>query len=305
MKIGLGTAQFGMDYGITNALGRLPPESAGEILGHAADSGIDLIDTAAAYGESEGVLGAVLWPGHPFRIVSKVPPLRQPGGSPKRAGDRLRESVAASLRRLRQDRLYAMLLHRADDLLQADGPEVLASLVAVKNEGLVERIGISVYRAEELDAVLSIFTPDIVQLPINILDQRLIRSGHIRKLADASVEIHARSILLQGVLLADPQLLPDHFAPYVPLLRRFRESALDRGLVPLEMAVGFVCSVPEVHCAIVGVTTTAELDEIVRASHRGGRLEMDWSSYRCDDESLVNPSLWPHRPSQRGARAAV
>lgn len=305
MKVGLGTAQFGMDYGITNAAGRVLPANAGHILRRAADSGVDLIDTAAAYGESEAVLGDLLWSGHPFRLVSKVPPLTQRDGYFNDAATRVRASVTASLRRLRQDRLYGMLFHRVADLLNADGRAVLAALIDVKSEGLIEKIGVSVYAAEEIDAVLELLTPDIVQIPLNALDQRLLHSGHVDKLADASIEIHARSVFLQGVLLTDPARLPGYFSPYAPLLQRFRQSALASGLGPLGTALGFITSIPKVHAAIVGVTTAEELDEIMRASRASGPFEMDWPSYRCDEEMLINPALWPPCQLQGGTRISA
>jgi len=301
MKLGLGTAQFGMPYGVTNAAGRVAPEQAAAILRNAADGGVDLVDTAAAYGESEAVLGAILWPRHPFRIVSKLPPLAllPPHGTP---AERMEGAVEGSLRRLRQDTLYGLLLHRAADLCEASGPAVLATLNALKRTGRVAKIGVSVYGAAEIDAVLERCTPDIVQLPLNALDQRLLRSGHVARLAAAGVEIHARSIFLQGVLLADPADLPDHFSPFLPVLQRFREKARASGTDPLRMALRFVSSLPAVHAAIVGVTTPAELDDIQAAFRDCGQDTADWSGYRCDDEKLVNPSLWPAREARREAR---
>lgn len=292
MKVGLGTAQFGMPYGITNTAGRVETELARKILHRAADSGVGTIDTAAAYGESESVLGSLLWSGHPFRIISKLPPLPLLDTSHD-VVKHINLAAEQSLRSLRQKKLYGFLLHRPADLYERHGQSVLACLESLKKKGLVEKTGVSVYSAPEIDLVLEQCVPDIVQLPVNALDQRLINSGHIARLAAMGVEIHARSIFLQGMLLADPDSLPNYFTPHLPALRHFQKVALTAGTTPLGLALNFVSSLPSIDTAIVGVTTLAELDEITTAARNPAADNPDWAGCRCDDENLVNPSLWP------------
>lgn len=294
MKIGLGTAQFGMPYGITNTTGRVAPELAKKILRRAAETGIETLDTAAAYGESESVLGSLLWNDHPFRIVSKLPPLPS-----LEFGHDIEKhvNVAAekSLRLLRQDKFYGLLLHRPADLYEKHGKSVLAGLQNLKNRGLTDKIGVSVYSAAEIDAVLEHCLPDIVQLPVNALDQRLVTSGHIAKLAVKGIEIHARSVFLQGMLLADPASLPKYFTPYLPALWHFQQAARTIGTDPLGLALNFVSSLSNIETAIVGVTTLAELDDITDALRKHRPDNPDWAGYRCNDEKLLNPSLWPRQ----------
>lgn len=292
MKIGLGTAQFGMPYGITNTAGRVETALARKILHRAADSGVGAIDTAAAYGESESVLGSLLWNGHPFRIISKLPPLPLLDTSHD-VVKHINLAAEQSLRSLRQKKLYGFLLHRPADLYERHGQSVLACLESLKKKGLVEKTGVSVYSAPEIDLVLEQCVPDIVQLPVNALDQRLINSGHIARLAAMGVEIHARSIFLQGILLADPERLPNYFTPHLTALRHFQKVALTAGTTPLGLALNFVSSLPSIDTAIVGVTTLAELNEITTAARNPAADNPDWTGCRCDDENLLNPSLWP------------
>lgn len=294
MKIGLGTAQFGMPYGITNTAGRVETELAQKILHRAADSGVDTIDTAAAYGESESVLSSLLWSGHPFRIISKLPPLPLLNTSHD-VVKHINLAAEKSLRSLCQNTLYGFLLHRPADLYEKHGQSVLGCLESLKKKGLVEKTGVSVYSAAEIDLVLEQCVPDIVQLPLNALDQRLVNSGHMARLAAMGVEIHARSIFLQGMLLVDPNSLPDYFIPYQPALRHFQTVARTTGTTPLGLALNFVSSLSSIDTAIIGVTTLAELDEITTAARNPAADYPDWAGCHCDDENLVNPSLWPRQ----------
>src|SRR5262245_34564464 len=181
MRLALGTAQFGGDYGVTNSSGQTLEAEVGRILRCAADGGIEVIDTAAAYGESERVLGRQLWAGHPFRIVTKVPPAAARGkqGGVARG---IVEACRTSLERLKQAQLYAVLLHDPAELGTPWAGEIVDGLARIKDEGLAQNIGVSVYTGRDIDSALSLFRPDVLQLPLNALAQDLVRSGHVARL---------------------------------------------------------------------------------------------------------------------------
>ncbi len=292
MNLGLGAVQFGADYGVTNKRGKVPPREVARILRTAAAAGISIIDTAAAYGESESVLGAALWDGHPFRIVTKI---ALPRNYP--AGDQISRmwvagELGASLERLRQTRIYGLLFHRADDLIGSAAGPLVSATRELKDQGLVGSIGVSAYSGQQLDSILSAFTPDIVQVPLSVLDQRLLASGHLSRLKERGVEIHARSVFLQGALLAAPDALPRHFAPYRAPLERVRAGAKALSMSALEFALEFIASVEEVDAAIIGVSGIEELEEVLKASSVVRGQKRDWNHYSCADEALVDPSRW-------------
>ena len=295
MRIGIGTAQLGTNYGVTNRVGQVSRSEAGRILGRAAERGVDLLDTAAAYGESESILGGLLWAGHPFRIVTKLGPLTAAGdgASQEAAAERVHGACRQSLDRLRQDSLYALLVHQAADLLGPAGGEIWQALTRLKEEGLVHKIGVSVYTAAEIDKVLKTFVPEVVQLPINALSQTLARSQRIARLRAAGVEIHARSVFLQGILLADPCELPAYFSPYTEVLERFHQLARELRVSPLRLALGYVSGVREIDAYVVGVTSVPELDEILDAACVPLQRAPDWSTVACSDDALTNPGRWP------------
>lgn len=259
----------------------------------AAQVGVELIDTAAAYGESESVLGRSLPAGHSFRIVTKTIPLRPRKNGAKDA-ERIEQGFRASLGNLGQRRVYALLVHHAEDLLAPDGARLVEVLRKLKAEGLTEKIGVSVYDQRQIEAIQSRHSVDVVQAPVNVLDQRLLASGTLTRLREQGVEVHARSVFLQGLLLMDPDRLGAHFQPAVPTLRRFHEFAREKGMTPLQAALAFVADLKDIDYAVIGVTRHEELQEIAAAFRPQPDLRDSLASFALQDESVLNPARWPH-----------
>ena len=293
MKLVLGTVQFGVPYGIGNRVVQTPLAEVENILRTASGVGISLVDTAVAYGTSEAVLGQILAAtGNTteFSTVSKVAPLSHTA-DPAGTVCNLPSTVEKSLERLRQNQLYGLLVHRASDLYGQYGPAFIAALHEVKAQGLAERIGFSAYNSREIDRVLAVFKPDLVQVPISILDQRLIKSGHLSLLKRMHVEIHARSVFLKGLLLMDPAQLSHFFAPIRRHLEALRVEITEAGITAPESALGFVRGQPNVDAVVIGVNTADQLRECVAAWER--RSMLDLSGYALDEDRFVNPALWP------------
>lgn len=291
MKLGLGTVQFGADYGIANVGGKVPMQEVASVLACADVAGIEVLDTAAAYGDSEAVLGHALWPDHPFRVVTKIPALDSFPNSSQRASS-LRESLRTSLERLHMNSVYGVLLHGAADAAGAQGARLVGTLQELKHEGLTQKIGISAYGADELEAVLANFVPDLVQLPSSAIDQRLLRSGWLAQLEAMGVEIHVRSVFLQGLLLMPASRRPIAFDRHKKELDRVDRFCAEHNLTPLEAALGYARQVPG-DVVIVGVTKRDELEEIVRAMAADNVPTLDeYAELASDDVELVNPSRW-------------
>jgi aryl-alcohol dehydrogenase-like predicted oxidoreductase len=204
------------------------------------------------------------------------------------------EACERSLQRLRQPALYGLLVHRVDDLLSAGGGYLVDAMRELQRRKRVEKIGVTVYTGEQIDAILKLFVPDIVQLPVSVLDQRLVRSGHLAQLGSRGVEIHARSVFLQGLLLMDPGSASAHFEPFRPALRKVRAHAAATQVSPLQLALGFVKSLSHIAIAIVGTSSAADLGEIVDAWQAAAGPRFDCGELACEDERLVNPALWIH-----------
>jgi aryl-alcohol dehydrogenase-like predicted oxidoreductase len=262
------------------------------ILEYAEANGVDTIDTAAIYGDAETVLGELLPGDHTFRIVTKTMPCHCERVTTVER-QRLLDTYYRSLERLRQPRLYGLLVHHAEDLLCPGGELLVDALCQLKAESVVAKIGVSVYSGEEIDAVARIFMPDLVQVPFNVLDQRLLQSGHLAQLTAAGVEVHARSAFLQGLLLMDVDELPDYFEPIKDHLQAFHQEAATHGLSRLAAALDFVMKQPMIHTIVVGVAALGELVEIVTTIERLPQRTMDYARWALTDRRFLNPSLWP------------
>jgi aryl-alcohol dehydrogenase-like predicted oxidoreductase len=290
MKLGLGTVQFGTDYGISNQSGQTSPVEVAKILEFAAASGITYLDTAPAYGNSETVLGKILDVDHQFRIVTKTNKIDKSQITDEDVQSVL-EIFGQSLDRLQQKSVYGLLVHHPDDLLSDGGDQLMAGLESLKKRGLVQKIGVSVYNRSEIDRLLEKYVIDLIQIPLNVFDQRLLKDGYLSSLKSKGIEIHVRSVFLQGILLMSETELPSYVAGLVPNLQRYRHQNQVLGISPLQAAIGFVDQLPAVDAVLVGVNNLPQLIEIVNAV--GGNFNLDYlQACAVENEALVNPALW-------------
>lgn len=284
-RLALGTAQFGLNYGVANQAGQVLVNDAAIILDCAAAAGLDTLDTAIAYGDSEERLGQIGI--NQWQIVSKLPQL------PDRTQDVMgwaRASVMGSLDRLNVSSLSGLLLHHPEDLLGQQGKALYAAMVELKTLGVVKKIGISIYQPDELDTLLDHMDFDVVQAPFNILDRRLIDSGWLGRLRDLGVELHVRSVFMQGLLLMPGTLRPAKFQRWQPLWDEWEHWLSVHQLTPLEACLCYALSFNEIRRVIVGVDTFGQLKEIVTAA--SGNLPAVPVSLQTTDVALLNPSNW-------------
>lgn len=287
-RLALGTAQFGIPYGVANAGGQVPATVAASILTRAAHSRVDTIDTAVAYGSSESVLGSCGMSG--WRIITKLPPLPPGIDDVGRWVDR---EIRGSLARLGVDRVDAVLLHRSADVLDLHGAGYRRALMAAKDAELTSAIGVSIYSPAELDALWPVFRPDIVQAPLNVLDRRLIQSGWLSRLALAGVRVHTRSVFLQGLLLMPADKRPAYFRPWSGILDAWVEWYRGEGCTALSAALGFPLAQSEIERIVVGVDSLDQLNEIIESATR--EMPEPPPSLGSSDLALIEPSRWTLR----------
>jgi hypothetical protein len=286
VKLALGTAQFGMSYGIANTGGQVLPSEVKLMLQQASASDIDILDTAIVYGESEMRLGQIGIEN--FKVVTKLPAV------PKAHLD-IKEWVKfefeGSLSRLGVSNVYGLLLHRSDELLGPSGRELYKALNLLKQRGLVKKIGVSIYSPNELQLLKTDFNFDLVQAPFNIIDQRLFNSGWMQRLKNDGVEIHTRSAFLQGLLLMKEADIPSKFSPWKYLWKQWHDWLSENNVSALQGALTFALSFPEIDRVVVGADSHHQLMEIINAANN--LLNNDLPNLVCADENLINPTNWP------------
>ncbi len=276
-KLGLGTVQFGQAYGVSNQRGQVPKDEAAAILDRAAKAGVRLLDTAANYGEAESVLAT--FDISSFRVVTKTINLSH---GLDQVIARARQSAAS----LKADTL---LVHAANDLKGGEGEALWNALRGLKDDGIFRKIGISAYAADNPAALAEKFHPDVMQLPFSLLDQRLLMNGDLEQLQALGVEVHARSLFLQGLLFMEE--LPPKLRHAAAPLTRTRKTLADANITPQAAALGFALARPEIAFGLVGVTSGKELEEIIAAA-RLPLPPLDWASFALKDETVLTPSLW-------------
>ena len=285
MKLAIGTAQFGLSYGIANQVGQVDRIEAKAMLKVALANGVNTLDTAIAYGDSETCLGQVGTQG--FNVVTKLPAL------PDDCVDVsawVRRQMDASLLRLNVMTVEGLLLHRPQQLLEKNGDNLYSALQQLKSDGLVKKIGISIYDTSELDLLCERFQFDLIQAPFNIFDRRLIYTGWMERLALQGVELHVRSAFLQGLLLMSANDRPNKFSPWNKLFLEWDSWLKLNKLTPLEACLSYVLSFPNVSKVIVGADSLVQLKEIILAS--SCKFSLFPEGLMSRDTALINPANW-------------
>jgi aryl-alcohol dehydrogenase-like predicted oxidoreductase len=284
-RLALGSVQFGLLYGVANQVGQVSRDEVTEILDHAWAAGVDTLDTAIGYGDSEAILGEIgvdRW-----KVITKLPEI------PETCADVtswVQDSVADSLGRLGVSRLRGLLLHCPKQLLGPYGDELYRALVFVRDQGKIEKIGVSVYGPDELDVIWPSYQFDLVQVPFNILDRRLVSSGWLNRLHQAGIEVHVRSVFLQGLLLMDAANRPVKFNLWQSLWDDWHSWLAEHALTPLQACLNFATSQPEINRVVVGVDSLEQFRAILACAESAVITPPE--SLMSDDLDLINPSHW-------------
>ena len=284
-RLALGTVQFGLSYGIANQSGQVTRSEAATMLQFSLANGIDTLDTAIAYGESEVCLGEVGTQG--FKLVTKLPAVPDNCAD---VSDWVQQQVNASLSRLGVVEVYGLLLHRSEELLGSNGAPLYQALQALKDNGQVQKVGVSIYSPSELVSLTPHYRFDLVQAPFNLLDQRLYSTGWMQRLKDGNVEIHTRSAFLQGLLLMKQADIPSKFSPWDVLWQKWHRWLDVHDDSAVRACLDFSMSFPEIDRVIVGADSVIQLEKIVSAAK--SQPISGLPDLLCEDESLINPANW-------------
>jgi len=288
-NLAIGTAQFGLNYGISNTLGQTSKAEIDEIIRHAATNQVDVIDTSPAYGSSEELLGEFL-PSSFGSIVTKTLQLKTDALSVYEL-EKIEATFNLSLKKLRRQKIYGLLVHDAEDLLKPGADALYAWLKEIQANEQVLKIGVSVYTPDQIDLIFSRYELDLVQLPISVFDQRFVLNGQLKYLKALGVEIHARSIFLQGLLLMNSTKLSKHFDPIKPIFDLYDDYLEQNNLSPLQAAYAFVNGLDQVDEMVCGVNTLEQFHELLSLKMK--KLPQDFfGQFSIENHSILNPAEW-------------
>ena len=283
-KLGLGASQLGLDQPPSTYRGRSPERESAEILSIATRAGIPVLDAQVSFAQAETTIGRIMPRPNPFRVIIK-------SGRFDRGPDSIEDEARAALKRLRLDRADAIVAPSAGELFGHNGAASWNRLLQLRDEGLFRAVGVSCFASDDPVGLTRRFRPDIVQAPVSLLDQRLIVSGALAEIAGLGVEVHLRSIFLQGLLFLPPDRMPTALKGASGPLSRVRRLIAEGRSDPLQAALGFALSRPEAAHVIVGVASAGELQAVVAAAN-SPPPDLDWDEMALEDPAPLADKGW-------------
>ncbi len=295
MKLCLGTVQFGMDYGVQG--GTQPSKGAvEEILSCALNKDIDHFDTASVYGNAEEILGHYIKKNSEkaakMHFVSKLAP-KAFSEKPKYIWkDIVRKGMQETLRKLNISMLEAFLFHNAEYIFDENA---VHALYCACQENMAKKIGVSIYTPQEAMKVLEYEEIKVIQIPYNVFDQRLDQCGFFEKAEKKGIEIYARSSMLQGLMLMNPDHLPENMRFAKGYIKRFLSVCEEYQISPLRAAVCYVGRHPGIDYVVFGVDNKVQLLEYLSMQKEVISEDMIKTlqrEFEDVEEKLINPVLW-------------
>ena len=312
-RLALGTAQLGFAYGLSNRVGQPTKSDAKAILSVAFDGGVNVLDTAYLYGDSEALIGEVvssLSAPHDLVIVTKlkkIPLDRELGAAELRA--EVDESIHTSLKRLRLESVPVYLMHNPQHLT-AFGGSIVEQLLRLREQGLVRHVGISIYTAEEADMALNTEGIEALQVPFNVFDQRLVRSGLFERAGAKNVAVFVRSVYLKGVVVMDVDEVPEYLDQAIPLKRRLDDVCAKFGRPVTEVALKYPLTVTSGTSVLTGVEQVSQMRANLKLFDSpalpGDMVSEIQAAFEDVPEFVLDPRLWPQEyvaPQKRGNRS--
>ena len=286
-KLILGTVQFGLDYGINNTIGKPSKQNIKLILDTAYNNGINLLDTAEAYGDSQKRIGEYHNNStNKFNVITKF------NSKAKEFSLSIIDRVYDNLKILDVDKLYCYMFHSFDDF-ENYFKKYRKDLLLLKKHGIIDNIGVSVYTNNELKSVLKFDEISLVQLPFNLLDNDNKRGSILKKAKVKGIEIHTRSVFLQGLFFKKTSELGDRIKPLEPYLRSLNDLC-DKDYKINDLALNYVCNKKNIDRVLIGVDNVYQLKANIVSEKRNIQKEIFKKIEAIDvkEIELLNPSNW-------------
>lgn len=295
-KLVLGTAQLGLNYGVVNKKGKPTQNKAFEIMKYAAENGISYFDTAYSYGNSEIIIGKFLNTYKSYKnkinIITKMAPLNKEKLDEKDINNRFFKS----LHRLGQKLIYCYMIHDFRDI-ENNCNEIEKNFLKLKENGYIKKIGVSIYEPYQLEFLVKYFDFDLIQLPISIFDQRFITDNFLQRLKRKNIEIHARSIFLQGLLFLEENNIPPKINKFKDYILKLNEISSKYKFSKEEIALLFVNAINEIDKIVIGVEKIDQLQRNVKILNKSEsfnkiRTLINFEDFFIKDTNIIDPRGW-------------
>lgn len=287
MRLALGAAQFGLNYGVTNKIGEVSNEEMKIILNFAKKQSIETIDTAVNYGTSETRLGS--FDLSSFDIITKISDLGLP---PTGVEDHIIEVIVRSLERLNITKLEAVLIHNADLIFSSASSKIFRGLLKAKDKGLCKKIGVSIYNPDHIKTISQKYPIDLIQAPLSIFDQRMIHSGALTYCKDNNISVHIRSIFLQGLLICSSEERPRYFDKWDRIWALWDSWLQENNFSRVQGAISFInYQLPlGIERVVIGFQNIRQFKEVI--FNKDTLADNFPDEFASIDEALRDPTKW-------------
>jgi aryl-alcohol dehydrogenase-like predicted oxidoreductase len=284
-KICIGTANFGLNYGLNNKK-PLSKKIIKEIFNFAKSKNINFIDTAMSYKKSENKIGHLK--NQNLNIITKITNIPNNVHNIKQW---IIDNTILSCKKLNTNKLYGLLIHNTEDLKnKKKSREIFKAFNFLIEKKIVKKIGLSIYDPRELDLYIKDYNFQIVQMPLNIFDRRIVKTGWLKKLKKKKIEIHARSIFLKGLLLKDSNKVDIKFNKWKKKIIFFEKWIIKNNLSKLEANIRFLKNFKEVDKIVVGINDAFELREIYSFFKKKSLKIPEYLNIKAG--IILNPKEW-------------
>lgn len=289
MKLVLGTAQFGMKYGATN-LNKIKFDEITRVEKKILKSNkINFIDTAFNYGGSHKIIQRSKLSN--LNIITKI---KIPNKKPKNLENYIFSKIRSVLIKFKTKSLYGLLIHDYSDIVNND-LIILKILLNLKKKKLVKNVGVSVYSVNNLNEVLKIWTPDIIQIPFNVIDQRFSEKSYLKKLKKKKIKIFCRSCFLQGILLNNKSNVK-FSRESKKIIKRFEKWCFINKISKIDACINFIKQEKNIDFLVIGVNSLLQLDEILKSFFSKKIIKIT-KKIKSNNLKLIDPRKWIYERS--------
>ena len=283
MKLVLGAAKLGMNYGLFNNK-KINREEFKRVEKLVFKLKINFIDTATSYGDSEKVIG-----NSKLKNLNIITKIKLPRKKNIYIRDWVLKEISKSLKKLRIKRIYGVMIHDYKDLLGKYGKNYLITLNELKKKKIIKNIGISIYDPKDIKKIWKFWKPDIVQVPFNIIDNRILETGWLNTLKKFKVKIFARSVFLQGILINEDRFFNMN-KNYTILLNKFKDWCYKNNISLLQACLHFVKQFKKIDYLVIGFDNYNQLKEIIDVFKK--KKIIIPKKFSTNKINLIDPRKW-------------
>jgi hypothetical protein len=285
----VGTAQFNSLYGINNNKKKLTINEFQELCIFMKKIGLRAFDSAESYNKSH--INIKKFYGSDAQIISKI--LFDPNIKKKNQEIYVDKKIFKILKEIKEKSIYGILIHNPNIYKSKNFLVFYNQLLKLKKKNIIKKIGFSIYKIKDVEYVIKNFKFNILQFPINLFDQRLLKKKIIEKLKKNKIELHIRSIFLQGLLLTPTDKLKKYFLKWKKHFLFLDKFLFKNKISRIQAIIVFLKNINFYKKIVIGIDNRIQLYEFINMYKKIRTIKkVNFKKLSINDEKLILPYLW-------------